>query len=101
MSARGLKSHKSRMHEKSFQRLERERKQQLSCEIFDIKRSTKDLIKSHLKTVNGDLKRNLSEMRRLKAKHLPPSSSPPAKKAKEYNSTLEEECTTQDKEEDT
>ena len=101
MTPRGLKSHKSRMHEKSLQRLERESKQQFSCKICDIKRNTEVLIKSHMKTVHGDLKRNLSEMRKPKAKHSPPNLSPPAKKAKENDSTQEEEDKIQVEEEDT
>ena len=32
MTSKGLKSHKSRMHEKSLQRIERERKQQFQCD---------------------------------------------------------------------
>ena len=93
--------HKSIMHEKSLQRLERESKQQFFCEICDIKRNTEVLIKSHMKTVHGDLKRNLSEMRKPKAKHSPPNLSPPAKKAKENDSTQEEEDKIQVEEEDT
>ena len=84
MTSKGLKTHKSRMHEKSLQRIERERKQQFSCDECDIKRNTEILLKSHKKLVHGNIKRNLSEMRReTKSRPSPPSLSPPPKKVKE------------------
>ena len=84
MTSKGLKTHKSRMHEKSLQRIERERKQQFSCDECDIKRNTEILLKSHKKLVRGNIKRNFSEMRReTKSRPSPPSLSPPPKKVKE------------------
>ena len=84
MTNKGLKTHKSRMHEKSIERIERERKQQFSCDKCDIKRNTETLLKSHKKVVHGDIKRNLSEMRRGSNITIsPPSLSPPFKKVKE------------------
>ena len=81
MTKKGLKSHKSRMHEKSLQRIEREKRQQFSCDQCDIKRSTDVLLRSHKKLVHGVIKRTLSEMRRgPKVTVSPPSLSPPAKK---------------------
>ena len=72
------------MHEKSIERIEREKKQKNSCDICDIKRNTETLLKSHKKAVHGDIKRNLSEMRRgPKITISPPSLSPPFKKVKE------------------
>ena len=92
MTKKGLKLHKARMHEKSLQRLEREKSQIYSCDECDIKRSTEVLLKSHMKHVHGNIKRNLSEMRRgPKVTRSPPSLSPPSKKPKEDNSELEEE----------
>ena len=92
MTKKGLKTHIGRMHEKSLQRLEREKKQQFSCDECDIKRSTEALLKSHKKIVHGNIKRNLSEMRRgPKVTVSPPSRSPPSKKVKEDDITLEEE----------
>ena len=87
MTAKGLKLHKIRMHEKSLQRLEREMKQNYSCDLCDIKRSSEVLLKSHMKIVHSHLKRDYSEMRKPKTKHSPPSSSPPFKKVKENSPT--------------
>ena len=57
--------------------------------------STDVLLKSHMKLVHGDLKRDLSKMRkrpkRAKAIASPPSLSPPSKKAKEEDITVEVE----------
>ena len=95
MTKKGLKLHISRMHEKSMERIEREKKQRFACNKCDIKRSTDVLLKSHMKLVHGDLKRDLSEMRkrpkRTKAIASPSSLSPPSKKAKKEDTTVEEE----------
>ena len=92
MTSRGLKSHISRMHEKSLQRIEREGNQKFSWEKCDIKRSTEVLMKSHMKAVHGYLKRSLSEIKRgPKAVVSPPSRSPPTKKIKEEDNILNEE----------
>ena len=91
-TSKGLKTHKSRMHEKSLQRLERERKQQYQCDECDIKRDTEVLLKSHKKLVHGNIKRNLSEMKRgSKTTHSPPSLSPPPKKVKENEDPTNED----------
>ena len=92
MTSKGLKTHISRMHKKSLQRVERESKQQFSCDECHIKRSTEVLLKSHKKCVHGNIKRSISEMRRgTKTTRSPPSMSPPAKKAKEEEEKLGEE----------
>ena len=92
MTKKGLKIHKNRMHEKSLQWLERERKQQFSCDECDIKRNTEILLKNHKKLVHDNIKKNLSEMRRgLKTISSPTSPSPPTKKEKENSISLEKE----------
>ena len=92
MTSKGLKTHISRMHEKSLQRIERERNQKYACDKCDIKRSTEVLLKSHMKLVHGHLKRSLSETGKgPKATISPPSRSPPSKKVKEEDALLEEE----------
>ena len=92
MTSKGLKTHKSKMHEKSLQRIERERKQQFSCDECDIKRDTEVLLKSHKKLVHGNIKRDLSEMRReTKSTRSPPSLSPPPKKVKEGEVSIDED----------
>ena len=91
MTSKGLKSHKSRMHEKSLQRVARESKQQFPCDMCDIKRNTEILLKSHIKLVHGHMQRNLSEMKRgTKTSHSPPSLLPPYKKVKENEDTIDE-----------
>ena len=95
MTKKGLKLHISRMHEKSMERIERENKQRFACNKCDIKRSTNVFLKSHMKLVHGDLKRDLSEIRKrpkqAKAIGSPPSLSPTSKKAKEEDITVEVE----------
>ena len=92
MTSKGLKLHKSRMHEKSLERIERERKQQFKCDQCDIKRNTEILLKSHMKQVHGFMKRNLSEMKRgTKTTRSPPSLSPPNKKVKEDEITIDKD----------
>ena len=95
MTKKGLKLHDSRLHEKSIERIERERKQPFACNKCDIKRSSEVLLKSQMKLLHRDLKRDFSEMKlrpkQAKVTASPPSLSLPCKKAEEEDTPVEVE----------